>query len=351
MKSTLRVAVGWMLISAVGSGFGQASNVPAAAAGKAGQVANPASPPPLQLHTLNSSTKADPFPAVNPANFTADSPSVATVESYLHTMLGYDPNRIWRVVAIQKTPAAGVTRVTALISSRAPNAQVQRTTFYVLPDGKHLISPDSSGLNPFGAEPFAENRAMLRARANGPAQGAAAKDLMLVEFADLECPQCKAAQGTMARLAKDFPKARIVYQSFPLTGIHLYAFAAAAYGACVAKGGSEAFFTYAQAVYDTQAALTADAYVQTLKAAVTKAGGDAEAVAACAATDAAKSEVNASTKLAGDLGVEQTPTLVVNGRLLPLAGVPYDVLKSLIAFQAANDGVAGTSGGLMLQPR
>ncbi len=305
------------------------------------------------MHSLEPATKADPFPAVNPANFTADSPTVAAVESYLHAMLGYDPNRIWRVVAIQRTPAAGVSRVTAMITERASNVQIQRTTFYVLPDGKHLIAADASGLNPFGPEPFAANRALLKARAEGPARGAAEKDLMLVEFADLQCPKCKEAQGTMARLEKDFPKARVVYESLPLTEIHPYALAAATYGACVRKGGDAAFFAYAQAVYDNQAGLTPDGYVATLKAAVTKAGGDPESVAACAGTEAAKNEVAASTKLAADLGVDQTPALVVNGRLLPLVGVPYDVLKNVIAFQAANDGVAGAApvNGLTLQPR
>ncbi len=341
--------MGWMVLGVAASGFGQAAPAPTAG----GQMAKPAAPAPLQMHTLDSATQADPFPPVNPANFTADSPSVATVDSYLHTMLGYDPNRIWRVAAIQKTAAPGVSKVTAMISERAPNAKVQRTMFYVLPDGKHLIAPDSSGLNPFGASPFAENRAMLKARADGPAHGAATKDLLLVEFADLQCPHCKDAQATMAQLLKDFPKARIVYENFPLTEIHPYAMIAATYGSCVAKASSDAFFTYAQAVYDAQAALVPDTYVQTLNNAVTKAGADPAAIAKCAASDAAKNEVNASVKLANDMGVDQTPTLAANGRLLPLTGIPYEVLKTLIAFQAANDGVAGAApaNGLTLQPR
>ena len=80
---------------------------------------------------------------------------------------------------------------------------------------------------------------------------------------------------------------------------------------------------------------------------------DPSAVALCAATDAAKNDVAASVALAADLGVEQTPTLAVNGRLLPLTGLPYETLKALIVFQAANDGVVGTApaSGLTLQQR
>ncbi len=336
--------VAWLSVA----GMGLAQGTAAAPAKPAGQTAPAAAQAPLQLRSLDSVGQSDPFPAVNPKNFTADSPSVTTVDSYLRAMVGYDPNRIWRVVGIQKTQAPGVSKVTALISEKSPNAKVLSAIFYVLPDGKHVIAPDSSGLNPFGAAPFAENRAQLQARATGPYVNSESKDLMLVEFSDLQCPHCKDAQAIMTKLVADYPKARIVYQSFPLTDIHPFAFQAAAYGACVAKQGTPAFFTYSQAVYDTQAGLTTDAGVATLKAAVTKAGLDPAAIAACAETDAIKAEVNASSKLAMDLGIDQTPELAVNGRMIPLTSVPYDTLKTLINYQATMDGVPAAATGAPL---
>jgi protein-disulfide isomerase len=144
----------------------------------------------------------------------------------------------------------------------------------------------------------------------------------------------------MDQLVKDFPNARVVYQNYPLVEIHPAAFAAAAYGVCVAKQKNDAFFPYAQAVFDTQAMLTPEDTSKTLQAAVTKAGLDPVAISACAATPATKDAVNASTKLAQDSGVEQTPMLVANGHLLPLTGVPYETLKTIIAYQAQLDGVA-----------
>jgi protein-disulfide isomerase len=50
--------------------------------------------------------------------------------------------------------------------------------------------------------------------------------------------------------------------------------------------------------------------------------------------------VQASVKLAQDLNVNQTPTLMVNGRQVPVGGVPYDMLKQIIQYQAKLDGVA-----------
>jgi protein-disulfide isomerase len=330
-----------------------AQAAPAQSKGAAPAAATPAQP--LKLYSLGSETQADPFPPVNPKFFTADSPSVATVENYLKTMLGFDPNRIWRVMAIQKTAAPGVSKVTALISERGTNSKVLSAVFFVMPDGKHLISSDASGVSPFGAEPFEANRSLLQAKADGPFKGSESKDLMLVEFADLQCPHCKDAQATMDKLAKDFPKARIVFENFPLTEVHPYALQAATYGACVAKQSNDAFFTYAQAVYDTQGALLPETADATLKAAVTKAGLDPAAIATCAAGEAAKADVNAAVRLGEAVGVDQTPMLAVNGRLLSISSVPYETLKQLIVYQASLNGVSAAAAspdgtGVNLKP-
>jgi protein-disulfide isomerase len=342
LTKTLQVAMGCLLVGLVGAGIAQ--DKPTAApspAVKAPALKAPVAATPLKLYSLNSDTQADPFPAVNPKFFTADSPSVATVDGYLRTLLGFDSNRIWRVVGIQKTAAAGVSKVTAMVSEKGQNAKVQTAVFYVMPDGKHMLAGDA--ITPFGAEPFAANRATLQAKADGPSRGAMAKDLMLVEFADLQCPHCKDAQATMKHLETDFPKARFVYQSFPLTDIHPYAFQAATYGYCVAQKSQDAYFTYAQAVYDTQSALVAETADATLKAAVTKAGADPTAVSFCSSSEAAKTAVNKSAALGNEVNVDQTPLLYVNGRPLNFTTIPYDTLKQLISFQAGLDGASAAA--------
>jgi protein-disulfide isomerase len=326
MLAGLTLAFSVSAVAGAQSGTGTAAKAPAPAQA-------------LQLQNLDPASKpADPFPPVNAKYFTATSPTVDTVNTFLKTLWGYDPNRIWRVEAIQKTAAPDVSKVIVFISDKTPNAKVQTTVFFVTPDGKHAVAGD--GVMSFGPTPFADSRKLLQARADGAARGATGKDLMLVEFADLQCPHCKDAQATMEQLSKDFPNARVVYQSYPLTEIHPFAFKAAAYGYCVEKQKSDAFFPYATAVFDAQAALTAETGDETLKSAVTKAGLDPAAIDACAATPAIKEQVDASIKLAQDVGVEQTPMLAVNGHLLPLTGVPYETLKTIIAYQASLDGVS-----------
>ncbi|HVZ84269.1 MAG TPA: thioredoxin domain-containing protein [Terracidiphilus sp.] len=281
------------------------------------------------------------FPKPDPVNFTASTPTTEQINNFLQTSWGYDTNRVWQVEAILKTPVPGLSKVVVYVREKIGDQKPSALQFFALPDGQHIIAGEE--VLPFGDHPYAEYRTMLQQQADGPFRGSPSKDLELVEFADFECPHCKEAQATMDRLAVDFPKARIVFQNYPLVRIHPAAMTAASYGVCVAKlGGSTAFFQFAAAVFDGQEGLaTADGATLTLNGAVTKAGLDPAKVSACAATTEVQQQVAASVKLAQDLNVNQTPTLMVNGRQVPIGGLPYDTLKQIIEYQAKLDGVAG----------
>jgi protein-disulfide isomerase len=338
LKNRYAVLTAALLLSLTASAaFAQAIDTPAAPAPQAGPPAAPAAP-------------VDPLPQPNPKFFTAKSPTVETVNAFLHQVWGFDTNRLYRVEAIQNTAAPGVTKVVIFVTTRAADAKIQAATFYVTPDGKHAIG-EGAGVVPFGPTPFADTREQLKARADGASRGAASKDLELVEFADLQCPHCKEAQSTMDQIVKDFPKAHVVFQLFPLVDIHSSAFKAAAYGVCAQKQSNEAFFKYADGVFDTQEGLAPTSDDTLLKAAAMRAGLDGAAIAACADTEATKDAVKADIKLAEDAGVEQTPLLSVNGRLLPLTGVSYDGLKQMIQFQATLDGVDSGATAETLAPK
>jgi protein-disulfide isomerase len=280
-----------------------------------------------------------PFPPVDPANFTATSPTKQTVEDFLTAFWGYDSTRMWQIQAILPTPAPGVSRVLVLVKSTnpGPKDQTAQLSFFTLPDGKFLVA---DSLLPFGAKPFQAYREILQSGATGPSKGGASKAMELVEFSDFECPHCKDAQSTVAKLLADYPSAHFVYQDFPLIQIHTESMKASTHGYCVAKaGGNDAFFKFSDALFEAQAGLTPASSDQTLKDAETKAGQDPAKIAACAATPAAKEAIEASRALGDKVGVNQTPTLFVNGRALPLAGIPYEMLQKIIEFQAKLDGV------------
>jgi protein-disulfide isomerase len=275
------------------------------------------------------------FPPVNEANFTAASPSKAEVEGFLKATWGYDSNRNWEVFSIEKTIAPGVSKVTVLLAEKG-SPQIASLNFFVTPDGKHLITQDS--VLDFGAHPFENNYRVLQQRANGPWKGAAGKQFELVEFADFECPHCKEAQAIAERLVQDFPQARYVFENFPLINVHPKAFEAAAYSDCVAQeGGNEAFFKFVSAIFDAQAELAGKDPEQALRNAVTAAGQDPDKTAACAASPTTKAAVDASERLAQDLNVNETPTLFIDGRAIPMMAVPYEQLKKVIEYQFSLD--------------
>jgi protein-disulfide isomerase len=280
------------------------------------------------------------FPKPDPANFTASTPSKEVIDAFLQTTWGYDGNRVWQIQAIMKTPVEGISKVVVLIGDKTGKQKPAALQFFALPDGKHIIAGDE--ILPFGEHPYASYRTELQEGADGPYRGSASKDLELVEFADFQCPHCKEAQANMEKLATDFPKARIVFQNYPLAQLHPASVTAATYGVCVTKlGGSNAFFQFASAVYDGQEGLaTSDGAQLTLNSAVTKAGLDPAKVATCAATPEVGAQVQASVKLAQTLNINQTPTLMINGRQVPIGGLPYETLKQIVEYQAKMDGIA-----------
>jgi protein-disulfide isomerase len=293
---------------------------------------------PVQEPSAPTPAAAPVFPKPDPANFTAAMPTKETINAFLQTSWGYDDNRIWQVQDILKTPVEGISKVIVYVGDKNGKQKPSGIQFFALADGKHIIAGDE--IIPFGEHPYAEYRAQLQQKADGPYRGSASKDLELVEFADFQCPHCKDAQANMEKLVADFPKARIVFENYPLPQ-HPAAASAAAYGVCVAKqGGSNAFFQFASAVFEGQDGLaTADGATLTLNSAVAKTGLDPAKIATCAATPAAGASVEASVKLAKDLNIIQTPTLMVNGRQVP-ANAPYETIKQIVVYQEKLDGIA-----------
>jgi len=93
-------------------------------------------------------------------------------------------------------------------------------------------------------------------------------------------------------------------------------------------------------IFETQEGLAPTTDDALLKAAATRAGLDPNAIATCANSQAARDSVDAQMRLAVAAGVDQTPLLAVNGRMLPdFNAIPYDQLKKIIEYQEKLDGV------------
>ncbi|HEU5403553.1 MAG TPA: DsbA family protein [Terriglobales bacterium] len=255
-------------------------------------------------------------------------PDQATVLAFYNRMFGFQPNLNFKVADIRWSDVPGVAEVTALANT--PEGQ-QVAKLFVMPDGKHAISGE---LIPFGADPYADNRQKLK-QAFGPTRGSATPEVTIVEFADLECPACKAAQPTVNRLLNDEPNARLIFQSFPLAQLHPWAMEAASYLDCIYRSNNQAAVTFLETIYDHQGEITKENATDKLKEYTQEAKADATKVSACAATPATRERIEKGIDLGHALQVTGTPTLFVNGRPIGnVGGIPYETLKALVEFEA-----------------
>jgi protein-disulfide isomerase len=270
-------------------------------------------------------------------------PTQATVQSFLKYMFSYDPNTTYSVLNISPSQSAGVAQV--LISLKAPQGE-QRGIFYVMPDQKYAIA--GGELIPFGADPFAPARAQLAAGMNGISRGPANAPVTIVEFSDLECPACKAAQPTVERLIDDEPDVKFVFQNFPLEKLHPWALLGAKYAECVARQSNEDFWKFIHSVYQNQDSVTAllptsaksfedamnqggPAISKKLEELAAGTGADPAKLSACVSEPATAETIQKSVALGNELDVNGTPTLFINGRRIQnVSGTPYDILKAMV---------------------
>jgi len=258
----------------------------------------------------------------------ADLPSEATVDSFLQQSFGYDSGVSWKISSIKPAGVAGLAEVTVVLANQQGQ---QLSRFYVTPDGEHAITGD---IIPFGAKPFDPAKNLLEKGISGPSRGPKEAAVTIVEFGDLQCPACKAAQPTIEALVAAEPNARFVFQNFPLE-MHNWAAKGAAYADCVGRASNDAFWKFVSKTYETQADITAENADEKLTALADGAGVKGAEIAACAAKPDTKAHVDASVALGKSVDVSGTPTLFINGRKVGSFNPQMtDVYKSLVEFAA-----------------
>lgn len=255
-------------------------------------------------------------------------PSDATVDSFLEQTFGYQSQLSWKISSIKPAPVPGLAQVDVVLAS--PQGQ-QISRFYVTADGEHAIVGD---IIPFGAKPFEPVRKMLDKGITGPSRGPKTAPVTIVEFGDLQCPACKAAQPGIEALIAAEPGARFVFQNFPLE-MHNWAAKGAAYADCVGQASNEAFWKFVAKTYEAQSDITAENADEKLTALADASGVKGAEIAGCATTPVTKAHIDASVALGKAVNVTGTPTLFINGRVIGnVSQVPAEALKGLVDFAA-----------------
>jgi protein-disulfide isomerase len=171
---------------------------------------------------------------------------------------------------------------------------------------------------------FEAPRTNIAVQATDPALGSASAPVTIVEFSDFQCPFCQRAVPTLKQVrAKYGDKVRLVWKDFPLTQIHPQAFKAAEAARCAAEQGK--FWEFHDQMFGNQQALQPDA----LKKYAADMALDAPKFNDCMDSSKYAETVRNGVAAGQKLGVNSTPTLYINGRVLQGAQ-PMEVFEAMI---------------------
>ncbi|KKQ40920.1 MAG: hypothetical protein US59_C0043G0005 [Candidatus Levybacteria bacterium GW2011_GWB1_37_8] len=166
----------------------------------------------------------------------------------------------------------------------------------------------------------------------GEANGRQAR-VTLVEYADFQCPACKAYFPLVTKLSSDIKDLRIVYRFFPLSNIHKNAMISSQ--AAYAAGLQGKFWEMHDMIFENQDSWSntqaRDIFIDYAK----KLNLDSNKFESDMTSDATRKFITQEMNKAISLGINSTPTFFVNGKHIQNpAG--YEAFKKIIQDELAN---------------
>jgi protein-disulfide isomerase len=198
--------------------------------------------------------------------------------------------------------------------------------YYVSKDGQILVNGDVYRIN---GNPFQTNLDRL-SLADLPSLGPTNAPVTIVEFGDLECPDCRMEAPILRHNVRETfgSQVRLYFKDFPLGSIHPWARAAAIAGRCVYHQDAKAFWDFYDWIYENQQEIEPDNLNSKILAWAGQNGLDARRLGGCIETKASEPEVDRSLAEGRSLGVRGTPTLFINGR--KIGGLAWPDLELVI---------------------
>ena len=152
----------------------------------------------------------------------------------------------------------------------------------------------------------------------------------LEEFADFQCPQCAAQHPNMNEIKSIYgSRIHFIYRNFPLKiAAHDKSYEASL---AASAAGMQGKFWDQNMLFSNQKAWTSDpSYKQIWKGYAQKIGLDVAKWETDAAGMGAKNRVEADIARGTAAGINSTPTLFINGLIVPFSDMKVDTLKQLI---------------------
>ena len=142
-----------------------------------------------------------------------------------------------------------------------------------------------------------------------PSKGAPNAAVTITVFSDFQCPYCKGANDTIRELLRSFGKdVRLIFRHLPL-GIHPQAFASAQAAFCAGVQGS--FWQYHDALFAAESLSP-----ETLHQMAVSLGLNVREFQSCLNSERPRAAVIKDMQEAQRLGIDGTPTFIINGKLI-----------------------------------
>jgi protein-disulfide isomerase len=224
------------------------------------------------------------------------------------------------VTATELKPSKYPGFLTTQVTASDGTHPAQTLPFFVTDDKKFMTM--SSEIYRLNVDPRKEALRTISLK-DQPTQGAANAPVTVVEFADLECPSCARLHQYLETefMPKYGSRVRVVFKEFPLP-MHQWGRFGAIANECAYQMDPSKFVTYRTLIFqhqpDVDAVQANSSQVRDLLLSYGEQSGlDRGKLGVCYDSQASKARVDAGRQEGEDLGVNQTPTVYVNGRFFP----------------------------------
>lgn len=192
-------------------------------------------------------------------------------------------------------------------------------------DGKYLILGE---LIDSTVNPLVETMKKISLE-DVPLKGNKDAKVTIVEYSDFQCPFCKrATEDVLPGILKQYGgKVKLVFKQFPLPS-HPWAKDAAIASVCAYEQGNDGFWKFHDIVFQKQKEITVEKSKEQLKTLAKQIGLDTGKFEACFNSPDTATKVQNELKEGQSIGINSTPTFVVNG--MPVPGANPEGLKAAI---------------------
>jgi len=199
-----------------------------------------------------------------------------------------------------------------------------------------VAQADSGGANSGGSD-----RACISVDldlGSDPVLGDPSAPVVMVEYSDFECPFCsRYFSETYSQIKStyiDTGMVRLYYKDFPLDNIHPLARYASIAANCVYDDqGDAAFFEAHDKIFELQARLSRESITQI----ALESGISAATLASCENDSSYSSEIDDDIAEGQSIGINGTPSFVINGELV-IGARPYNDFERAIEDALAGNG-------------